>query len=228
MRRILFMTLILACFTVLCSGCGIVMELAAYNEVKSGAFDYTPKTVPIPAMESAAVSREDQGLQVGVTPYVEAEKTRRIFDADLKKARILALQVLVRNNGQRRMTLRTDDFILHIPAGKAYTRAAAVDAASRLDRSAGWGWILLFHNPGYQHIRRATERANSDRQADFGGKEFHDVPLHSGDAAHGFLFYLIPDDVRELRNASLVVKGTDDVPATGISVELPLGDLGAW
>lgn len=227
MRRILFMSMILACFTVLCSGCVMLWEIAAITKVREGAFDYTPKTVPIPAMESAAVSREVQGLQVGVTPYVEAEKTRQIFDADLKKARILALQVLVRNNGQRRMTLRTDDFILHLPAGKAYTRAAAVDAASRLDRSAGWGWILI-GNPGYQQIRGATELANSHRQADFGRKEFHDVPLHSGDAAHGFLFYLIPDDVRELRNASLVVKATDDVPAASISVELPLGDLGAW
>ena len=228
MRRILFMSMILACFTVLCSGCVMLWEMAAVTEVREGAFDYTPKTVPIPAMESAVVSREDQGLLVGVTPYVEAEKTRQIFDADLKKARILALQVLVRNNGQRRMTLRTDDFILHLPAGKAYMRAAAVDAASRLDRSAGWGRRILLGNPNYQVIRRATERANSDRQADFGMKEFHDVPLHSGETAHGFLFYLIPDDVRELRNASLVVKATDDVPAASISVELPLGDLGAW
>jgi hypothetical protein len=206
----------------------MLWEIAAATEVKSGTFDYTPKTVPIPAMESAAVSREDQGLQVGVTPYVEAEKTRQIFDADLKKARILALQVLVRNNGQRRMTLRTDDFILHLPAGKAYTRAAAVDAASRLDRSTGWGRRILLGNPNYQVIRRATERANSDRQADFISKEFQDAPLGPGDAAHGLLFYLIPDDVRDLRNASLLVKGTDDVPAASILVELPLGDLGAW
>jgi hypothetical protein len=225
------MTLILVCFTLLCSGCAdlIAREIREYRfNAMIRSIVYTPKTVTIPALESAAISREDQGLQVGVNPYVEAEKTQQIFDADLKKARILALQVMVRNNGQRRMTVRMDDFILHLPARKDYTPASSADAAMRLDRSTWMSWKYAFSYWGRERIRKAEEKANTDRRADFLSKEFQDAPLAPDQAAHGFLFYLIPDDVRELRNASLLVKGTHDVPAAGISVELPLGDLGAW
>jgi len=54
------------------------------------------------------------------------------------------------------------------------------------------------------------------------------IPTGLTPGHHGFLFYLIPDDVRELRNVSLVVKGPEDVRAAGSSGQLPLGELGAW
>jgi len=122
---------------------------------------------------------------------------------------------------------RTDDFTLQVPAGKGYIPAAAPDAAMRLDGSAGESWIYAFGYWG-ERMRSAQKQANADRRVDFATKEFRAATLRTGEAAHGFLFYLIPDDIRELRNPSLVVKGTDDLAATSVSVELPLGDLGAW
>ena len=182
----------------------------------------------IPAIESAAVSREEQGLRVGVNPYVEAEKSKKIFDADLKQARILALEVLVRNNGQRRMTVRKSDFTLKLPAGKEHTPARAADVAMGLERSAGVGWAITTGLHGYLTYSREKEKADTARRADFGSKEFQDATLFSGEAAHGFLFFLIPDDVGELRNASIVARAIDDADAARISVEIPLGDLGVW
>ncbi len=210
MRRILTVTLILAYVTVSCAS-------------------YTAKSLARPAIESSAASREEQGLRVGVTPYVEAEKTKQIFDADLRQARILALEVVVNNNGPRRLTVRKSDFLLRLPAGKEYTPARAEDVATRLESFGGVvGWTLAFGLVGLLASSVAKSKADTARRADFGGKGFQDAALFSGEAAHGFLFFLIPDDVRELRNASLVVKGTDDANAARISVEIPLGDLGVW
>ena len=210
MRRFLIMTLILLYFTVSCAS-------------------YTAKSVAIPAIESAAVSREEQGLRVGVNPYVEAEKSKKIFDADLKQARILALEVLVSNNGLRRLAVRKGDFILRLPAGKEYTPARAADVTTRLESFGGVvGWTIAFGLVGLLASSIAKNSADTARRADFGSKEFQDATLFSGEAAHGFLFYLIPDDVRELRNASLVARAIDDVDTARISVEIPLGDLGVW
>jgi hypothetical protein len=54
---------------------------------------YAPQSVAVPTIEAAAVSREEQGLSVGVIPYVEKQKSEQTFSADLKQAKILALQV---------------------------------------------------------------------------------------------------------------------------------------
>ena len=210
MRRILTVTLILAYFTVSCAS-------------------YTAKTVAIPAIESAAVTREEQGLRVGVNPYMEAEKSKKIFDADLTQARILALEVLVSNNGLRRLAVRKSDFILRLPAGKEYTPAHAADVTTRLESFGGVvGWTIAFGLVGLLASSIAKNSADTARRADFGSKEFQDATLFSGEAAHGFLFFLIPDDVRELKNASLVARPIDDADAARISVEIPLGDLGVW
>jgi hypothetical protein len=210
MRRIMTVTLILAYFTVSCAS-------------------YTAKSLATPAIESSAASREEQGLRVGVNPYVEAEKTKQIFDADLKQALVLALEVLVSNNGPRRLTVRKSDFILRLPAGREVAPARAEEVAARLESFGGVvGWTIAFGLVGLLASSMAKNNADTARRADFGGKEFHDATVFSGEAAHGFLFFLIPDDVRDLKNASLVVKGTDDVNAARISVEIPLGDLGVW
>ena len=210
MRRLLVLTLILSYFTVSCAS-------------------YTAKTVAIPAIESAAVTREEQGLRVGVNPYVEAEKSKKIFDADLKQARILALEVLVSNNGQRRLAVRKSDFILRLPAGKEYTPARAADVTTRLESIGGVvGWTIAFGLVGLLASSIAKNSADTARRADFGSKEFQDATLFSGEAAYGFLFFLIPDDARELRNASLVARAIDDADAARIPVEVPLGDLWVW
>ncbi len=210
MRRVLTVTLILAYFTVSCAS-------------------YTAKSLAKPAIESSAASMGEQDLRVGVTPYVEAKKAKEVFDADLKEARILALEVLVSNSGTRRLTVRKSDFLLKLPAGKEYTPARGEDVATRLESFGGVvGWTVAFGLVGLLASSIAKNKADTARRTDFGGKELHDATLFSGEAAHGFLFFLIPDDVRDLRNASLVVKGIDDVNAARIEVEVPLGDLGVW
>lgn len=210
MRRLLVGTLVLAYLTTACAS-------------------YTAKSLAIPAIESASVSREERSLRVGVNPYVEAEKSKQLFDANLKEARILALEVLVRNNGQRRLAVRKSDFILRLPVGKEYTPAHAADVTTRLESIGGVvGWTIAFGLVGLVASSMAKNSADTARRADFGSKEFRDATLFPGEAAHGFLFYLIPDDVRDLKNPSLVARAIDDADAARISVEVPLGDLGVW
>ncbi|MEE9143835.1 MAG: hypothetical protein V3U06_03580 [Candidatus Binatia bacterium] len=49
-----------------------------------------------------AASRWVDWVSVGVNPYVNSKKSTETFGADLKEAGILALQVIVANQGQRR------------------------------------------------------------------------------------------------------------------------------
>ena len=190
---------------------------------------YTPQSVARPTVSSTVASREEQGFLVGVTPYVEAEKSKQIFDADLKQAWILALQVMVSNNGPRRLAVRKSDFILRLPAGKEYLPAPATSVATRLESHAGViGWTIAFGLIGLLVASSQQDKADSARRADFLSKEFQDTTLAPHESAHGFLFFLIPDDVRELKDTALVARGLIVADATGVTVVVPLGNLGVW
>jgi len=190
---------------------------------------YTPQSVAKPTVGAAAYSGEEQGLFVGVTPYVEGEKTKKIFDADLKQARVLALQVVVGNNGPRLLAVRKSDFILRLPDGKEHVPVPAANVVTRMESIGGVvGATIAFGLIGLLVASSAKSQADSNRRTDFQSKEFQDATLPPQESAHGFLYFIIPDDVRELKDTTMVARGLDVAGAAPITVMIPLGNLGVW
>jgi len=191
---------------------------------------YTPQSVPKPRVKSMAVSRWVDWVSVGVNPYVNSKKSTETFGADLKEAGILALQVIVANQGQRRLAVRKSDFLLRLPVNREYIPAPITSVASRLESSAGVnGWGIGFGLIGLLDVFSQQEKADSARRADLRNKEFRDTTLAPQEEVHGFLFFLIPADVQQLKNAALVVRVIDVADATVIKqTKVPLEIPGVW
>ncbi len=177
-----------------------------------------------------AVSRWVDWVGVGVNPYVNSKKSTETFGADLKEAGILALQVIVANQGQRRLAVRKSDFLLRLPVNREYIPAPITSVASRLESSAGVnGWGIGFGLLGLLDAFSQQENADSARRADLRNKEFRDTTLAPQEEVHGFLFFLIPANVQHLKNAVLVVRVIDVADATVIKkMKVPLESLGVW
>lgn len=204
-----------------------ILLVFAYFTVSCAS--YTPQLVTLPRIDSAAASAEEQGLAVGVNPYLDPEKSTRVFGADLKQAGILPLQVVVRNRSQQRLTIHKMDFVLRLPEERDYAPASASAVAERLESYASVvGWTVAFGLVGYLLSSSQQQEANAARRADFRSKEFQDASLAPQQSAHGFLFYLITDDVKDIGGAALTAKALDPVAGTRISVVLPLAGMAAW
>ena len=211
MRKAIALTLVLTILTVSCAS-------------------YTAQSVTKSTVQSAPFSREEADFVVGVTPYVDAEQSKKAFDGDLKGAGILALQVVVFNNKPKRLlAVKKSDFALRLPGGKEHTPVPAATAAGRFESVAGVvGATIAFGLIGLLIATSQREKADSARRADFATKEFQDTTLAPQESAHGFVFFLIPDDVPELKDAELSVRAIDAAEGTTIRVTVPLGDLGKW
>ncbi|MGQ0549929.1 MAG: hypothetical protein ACT4PY_09730 [Armatimonadota bacterium] len=206
-----------------------VAILVVLAQLTVSCASYTSQLATLPRIASAAAAAEDQGLSVGVNPYLDPEKSARVFGADLKQAGILPLQVIVQNRSAQRLVVRKADFVLRRAEGQEYSPAPASAVAERLESYAGVvGWTIAFGLMGYLLSSSQQREANAARQADFRSKEFQDTPLAPQESAHGFLFYVIPDDVKDMEQATLIAKALDAADGTGMSVMLPLPGMAAW
>jgi hypothetical protein len=195
----------------------------------SSCASYTAQSVPVLTVESTAFSGEEEGLRVGVTSFSDKEKSMQTFGADLKAVNILALQVAVKNSAPQRLALRKTDFALRLSDGNEHLPAPTTSVATRLESNAGViGWTVAFGIIGLLASSSQQDKADSARRADLRNKEFQDTTLASQETAHGFLFYLIPDHVRELKNVTLVARGVEVQALRKVTVTVPLLDLGEW
>lgn len=207
----------------------IIATVSLFFLLAASCASYTSQSVPVPTIESAAVSREEQGFAVGVIPYVETQKSEQTFGADLKKAKILALQIAVRNTGPRRLAVHKNDLRLRLADGDDHLPAPITSVATRLESNAGViGWSVAFGIIGFLASSSQQDKADSARRADLRNKEFQDTTLATRESAHGFLFFLLPDSVRDLKNLTLVATAVDVQELKKITVAIPLPDLGGW
>ncbi len=100
---------------------------------------------------------------------------------------------------------------------REYIPAPITSVASRVESSAGVnGWGIDFGLIGLLDVFSQQEKADSARRADLRNKEFRDTTLAPQEEVHGFLFFLIPVDVQQLKNDALVVRIIDVAAATVI------------
>ena len=201
--------------------------LFAYFEASCAS--YTPQTATLLRLQYAAVSDEKQGLAVGVTPHLDTERNKEVFGADLKQVGILPLQLVVRNNGQKPLVIRKNDFVLRLSGGDEYAPAPAESVVKRLESNANViGWTVAFGLAGFllaSSEQHQQQEADKNQRADFRIKEFEDANLGFQESARGFLFYLAPDDLKELKDAKLFVKALDASTGERIEMTLSLPDM---
>jgi hypothetical protein len=170
----------------------------------SSCAPYTTQPATLLRMQSAAAAVEKQGLAVGVTPYLDTERSKATFGGDLKEAGILPLQILIRNNSAYPLTIRKSDFTLQLPGKADYSPvpvAAISDRLESYESSAGVvGSTILFGLAGYLLSSTERDKANQARRADLRNKEMQDRSLNIQESVQGFLFFLIPDDVQEIKD----------------------------
>jgi hypothetical protein len=140
---------------------------------------YTAQSVAKPMVESSPFSRDEDGFFVGVTPYVDPEQSKKAFDADLKEAGVLALQVILQNNKPKRLlTVKRSDFALRSPGGKEFAPVTATSVTGRLESVAGVvGVTIAFGLLGLLIASGQKDKADSARRADFAAKELPDTTL---------------------------------------------------
>jgi len=126
-------------------------------------------------------------------------------------------------------SIRIANFALRLPGGKEFTPAPATAVAGRSESVPGVvGATIAFGLVGLLIASSRRDKADTARRADFATKELQDATLSPQESAHGFLFFLIPEEVVELKDAELSARGIDAAEGTAIRVVVPLGNLGKW
>ncbi|MBI2161195.1 MAG: hypothetical protein HYU25_12625 [Candidatus Rokubacteria bacterium] len=193
----------------------------------SGCASYTagaalvPKQEAMPAWASAGV------LGVGADPYVTKERVKSVFDGDLVEEGVLAIQVLVRNNGERRALVRSSDITLALPGGSQIGSAGATAVAARFEQGVGdvVGWGIAFGVIGMLAASANKDSVRSARLADYRSKELAEAFLGPGESAHGFVFFIPPQGTPAFSEAVLTVHFVDVKDGSREVVRLPLRSL---
>lgn len=190
---------------------------------------YTPQQATLLRIQSAAFSAEQEGFAIGVSPHLEAARNKDVFQADLRQAGILPLQIVMRNSGAQNLDVRKDDFILELADGHSVSPASAELVASRLESKVGVaGWTIAFGLLGYLASSAQQGEADTARRADLRQKEVQDHVLRSEESSAGFIFFLVPSDVTEITSATLFAKATVQTSGREIRTRVILKELGIW
>ena len=190
---------------------------------------YTPQPPTLLRFQSTAVRGEHLGFGVGVSPHLDPQRNQEVFQADLKRAGILPLQIVVRNHSTNAVAISRQSFRLRYADGAEQLPAAPDEVAAQLESSAGViGWTLAFGLTGFLASSAQQGEAERARRADLRNKELWDVTLKPGDTVQGFVFYLVPTNLSGDIKATLTVSAAMAPAAQEIRLQLDLADLGFW
>lgn len=193
----------------------------------SGCASYTggaalaPKQEAMPAWASAGV------LGAGADPYVTKERVKSVFDGDLIEEGVLPIHVLVRNDGERRILVRSSDMTLALSSGNQIGSAGATAVAARFEQGVGdvIGWGIAFGVIGILAASANKDKVRSARLADYRSKELAEVSLGQGESAHGFVFFIPPQGTTDFSEAALTIHFVDIKDGSREVVRLPLRNL---
>ena len=193
----------------------------------AGCASYEPRTAPVPEAGAMRAWRTEGALAVGADPYVELERQKAVFDADLTEEGVLPIQVFVQNRGERKVLVRASDIVLALSDGREITPQGASAVAAKLEKRQMHFWPTFFLGlPGAIASSAVSDKARTDRQADYRSKELQEVTLRQDNSAHGFIYFIIPAPATPaFTEATLKVRFIDAEEATSVTVALRLSGL---
>jgi len=177
----------------------------------AGCLRYISTPAHIPIAGKMPAYRDDGVVAFGADPYVEKSRQKEVFDANLDEAGALAVQILLKNQGEHSLAVRCSEFGLQIPNRDEVPSVGSDRFAAKVEDP------LPIFGGGF-----AAEQARSDRRADYRGKVFKDIELRKGDTAHGFVYFIFPGGTPTFTQATLTVRCVDMEEDTTIRVELHL------
>jgi hypothetical protein len=162
-------------------------------------------TTPDPAtlLKKEAIN----GVTVAVDPLFPAAKSEAVFNTNLAKDGILAVQVVLSNNSLAERFVSTESVWVAHKDGTKWLPVEAGEAAKSAHTSpvltgfatgvpmffVFFSGVLIGPAVAYQ-----TAKMNENITADFRAKEFKDRKLLVGETYGGFLFFRKPGDSKEI------------------------------
>lgn len=186
----------------------------------------SPASMGAPAGLSMPICRIEGVLTVGVDPYAQPRRQKNSFGADLSSVGVLPVQVMVKNDGERKVLVRPSDMLLVLPDGSRINPVEASAAAVRVDTGTRGAAVASQADPAKAPVSGDTAtRAQAARIEDFKRKELQESRLDVGQSARGFVYFIPPAVVEVLEDAVLVVQFVDTEDACSQAVEVPLGRI---
>jgi hypothetical protein len=191
----------------------------------AGCASYTPSSAPIPEPTPAEWTVQN-ALAVAVDPYADAERQKATFDADLNKADVIAIQVVVENRQPRAMLVRPSDMALELPTGKKFSPSGVTTVVNKVGESGSVvGAAFAFGIIGAIAASDSEESARTARTADYKEKAFIETILRRQESAHGFVFFIPPRGTEPFDAATLRLRFIDFESAVSEVIEVPLSGL---
>ena len=191
----------------------------------SGCASYTPSLAPVPQPTVKQWVVEGT-VAVAADPYVEPERQRAVFDAELGKAGVIAVQVVAENRADRAVLLRPSDMILEFPDGSQLSPSGVTTVVNKVGESGSVvGAALACGLVGAIVASNAEEEARSARTGDYRDKAFKETTLGENDSAHGFVFFVPPSGAQLFADAILKVRFVDLDTAVTETVDVEISGL---
>ncbi|MGH7186134.1 MAG: hypothetical protein ACREIB_07660 [Pseudomonadota bacterium] len=167
-----------------------------------------------------------EGFSVAADPYIEPDRQRSVFDADLGGAGVLAFHVFVENKSGKPTIIRRSDMSLTPPEGTRIGPESANSAAVKVGESGSVvAASLAFGIVGALVAGSAEDSARNARIADYRSKEFPEQTFAKDQAAQGFVFFIPPPGTKPFDAATLTVRFVDAESGAVQSVDVPLAAL---
>ncbi|HKA06892.1 MAG TPA: hypothetical protein VKD71_06510 [Gemmataceae bacterium] len=166
-------------------------------------------------------------VSISADPYVTEDRQKAIFDGKLYEKGIVAIHLVVQNSGERRLLVRRSDMLLVLPNGMAIATASPALVAEKFNsRGDIRAWTLGFGIVGGLIASANAEEERAARKADYQNKEFkEETTLIRDDAAHGFLYFVVPPHPDPFDQATLSIKVVDVQDGAASVIVVPLTNL---
>ena len=198
-----------------------------------GCSTYVASPASLPTPQAMPVSQVLGSVEVGVDPYRETERQAAVFCADLTKAEVVAIQLLLTNRGTHAVVINRADIRLVLadrseikPASKTQVvDTVALKAAGIFPPAAGIGTFVAFvdfalvRGLGGQFVE-LQDRSN--RLRELRNKELKDVMLEKDTSVHGFVYFILPKASQALELATVTVPVVNPDEEVRYSFSLPL------
>jgi hypothetical protein len=166
MKRLLFSVFLLVFIAV---GCG----------------SYNARQVPLTEPKNESYCQRLGDMAVGLEPYMVKEKTNLVFDDNLKKEEIMALDVSMIADGDRTYVVKKSDIAAEDEFGNKYTPMTPSEVAGRIDKAL---------------------RSDAGLQDDIESRNMPDEVTVSKDVNQHFLFYDMSANHAESRKFTVSIK----------------------
>ncbi|MGO9613927.1 MAG: hypothetical protein ACLPX5_12950 [Dissulfurispiraceae bacterium] len=184
--------------------------------------EYSASAVTPVESESRSTYYEEGGLLVVADSYVyRKQDAYDNFDSWLVWDGILPIQVVVENQGERRVWLLRSNIVLEFSSDNILNPTRTMKLMENPPRASDGGLGLLL---GWPLLIASQSQANTwwARWNEFSSGEFFDVLLRKGESAHGYIFFVVPKDSRSMDVATLVLRFVAAEDASTFDIRLPL------